>query len=90
MKLRRRFASFAFADAEPAYRAALAVGQQLVNDFPSIPDYRSDVAKTHTRLASCLSMQGKQVEAEAEVPMAMAEAFRKDGTRITENLDFGA
>src|SRR5262249_4674362 len=31
------------ADAEAAYRAALAVGRQLVKDFPSIPDYRSDL-----------------------------------------------
>jgi tetratricopeptide (TPR) repeat protein len=66
-----------FADAEAAYRAALAIGQQLVNDFPSIPEYRSDVAKTHTRLASCLgSGMNKNVEAEAEVRVALQEQQR--------------
>jgi serine/threonine protein kinase len=65
------------ADAEAAYRAALAVGQQLVNDFPSIPDYRSDLAKSHNRLASLLgSILWKHVEAVAEVHVALKEQQR--------------
>ena len=47
------------ADAEAADRAALAVVQQLVHDFPLILEYRGD-------LAVCLTKLGKHAEAEAE------------------------
>jgi serine/threonine protein kinase/tetratricopeptide (TPR) repeat protein len=65
------------ADAVAAFRAALAIGQQLVNDFPSTPDFRSDLAKSQTILASLLgSGMGKYVEAEAEVRVALKEQQR--------------
>jgi serine/threonine protein kinase/tetratricopeptide (TPR) repeat protein len=77
------------ADAEAAYRAALAVGQQLVNDFPSIPAYRSDLAKSHNRLAEVLAWDRGRKLAEAEDE---ARAALKEQQRLADehpnNLDY--
>jgi tetratricopeptide (TPR) repeat protein len=66
------------ADSEAAYRAGLAVGQQLVNDFPSIPAFRSDLARCHNRLSELLAWEraGKFAEAEAEARAALQEQQR--------------
>jgi len=64
-------------DAESVYRAALALGQQLVNEFPSNPEYRSDLGKIHFGLAEVLGVGlGKFAEAETEDRAAIKEHQR--------------
>jgi serine/threonine protein kinase len=59
-------------DAQSAYEQALALYQQLTAAFPSVPDYRLGLAKSHDELGTLLMGQGNFVEAKAEYCQALA------------------
>jgi serine/threonine protein kinase len=44
--------------AEDPLRQAIALLQRLVNDYPSVPEYRSDLADAHERLARLFNESG--------------------------------
>ena len=52
------------AAAEPAYRQALKLQQQLVAEFPTVPAYRKELAATHNNLGVLLKDLGQEAEAE--------------------------
>jgi tetratricopeptide (TPR) repeat protein len=60
------------ADAEAAYRAALAIQERLAAEFPAVPGYRSDMADSHHSLGLLLAGLGKRAEAEAAYRAALA------------------
>ena len=59
-------------EAEAAYRDALALQQQLVDQFPSRPDYRQELAGSHNNLGLLLHATGRLKEAEAAYRDALA------------------
>ena len=40
-------------EAEEQYRQALAIQEKLAADFPAVPDYRQDLARSHNNLGFC-------------------------------------
>jgi serine/threonine protein kinase/Flp pilus assembly protein TadD len=60
------------AEAEAAYRDALALQQQLTADFPTRPDYRQDLARIHGNLGNLLRDTGRVPEAEIAYRDALA------------------
>jgi serine/threonine-protein kinase len=52
------------AEAEASYRDALARFAELAADFPAVPEYRAQVARTQTNLGLTLAAIGRQQEAE--------------------------
>jgi serine/threonine protein kinase len=59
-------------EAEESYRAALALRTQLVADFPTVPQYRRDLAASQDSLASLLFATGRPHEAEDLFRVALA------------------
>jgi tetratricopeptide (TPR) repeat protein len=60
------------AAAEAEMRAARAVQEKLVADFPAVPEYRRDLAASHNSLGNLLAGPGKRADAEAEYRAALA------------------
>jgi serine/threonine-protein kinase len=60
------------AAAEQALRDALALSKQLVTDFPSVPNYREEVARSHQILSLLLREIGRGGEAEQALRDALA------------------
>jgi WD40 repeat protein/tetratricopeptide (TPR) repeat protein len=60
------------AEAEEAYRAALALGRRLAEDNPAVPDFRNNLASSQNNLGFLLAQRGKPTEAEAELREALA------------------
>jgi tetratricopeptide (TPR) repeat protein len=60
------------AEAEAAYRDALALRQQLADDFPARPDFRQDLARSHNSLGNLLRATGRPARAEAAYRAALA------------------
>lgn len=60
------------AEADAAYRTALAIREKLVADYPAVPDYRSDLAGCQHNLGLLLNALGRPVEAEAAYRAALA------------------
>jgi serine/threonine protein kinase len=60
------------AEAETAFRQALAILEKLAADFPAVPVYRSNVAVSHCNLGDLLRDLGKRDEAEAAYRQALA------------------
>ena len=52
-------------EAEAAYRDALAIQKQLAAEFPTRPDYRQNLARSHNNLGVLLRDTGRLKEAEA-------------------------
>ncbi len=67
------------AEAEQAYRTALAIGERLANEHPLVPQFQSDLARTRNNLATLYCQQGRTAEAEAEY-----ESARKIHQRLAE------
>src|SRR6185369_15374814 len=59
-------------EAESEFRAALAIEYQLVANFPAVPAYRRDLAKTLVGLGKLLLDLGKAADAETEFRQALA------------------
>jgi serine/threonine protein kinase/Flp pilus assembly protein TadD len=53
-----------YAEAEAAYRQAIAHREKLAEDFPKVPDHRSDLAGHVNALGDLLSATGRDAEAE--------------------------
>jgi tetratricopeptide (TPR) repeat protein len=51
-------------EAERAYRDALKLQQQLAADFPTVPAYRQDLARSHQNLVNLLHAAGRLQDAE--------------------------
>jgi serine/threonine-protein kinase len=64
------------ADAEAAYRAALALRERLAADFPAVPEYRRDLATSHNNLGNLLRGRGQAGAAEAAFRAALAAQER--------------
>jgi eukaryotic-like serine/threonine-protein kinase len=60
-----------YADAEPSYRAAVADWESLSEAFPSVADYRRDLANSYNNLGTLLSRQGNKSGAETAYRMAI-------------------
>ncbi len=60
------------AEAQAAYRKAIALQQKLARDFPNIPSYRFDLAGSHLGLADVFRQTGRLKEAEAGIREAVA------------------
>jgi serine/threonine-protein kinase len=60
------------AEAEAAYRAALAILERLAADFPGAFKYRGNLALSHNNLGLLLAGLGRRAEAEAEHRTALA------------------
>src|SRR5262249_43792290 len=60
------------AEAEAAYRQALATQGKLAADFPAVPQYRQELARSHNNLGNLLMGLGKRAEAEAAYRQALA------------------
>jgi tetratricopeptide (TPR) repeat protein len=58
--------------AEAAYGEALALRKQLAADFPSRPEFRQELARSHNNLGNLLSATGRLKEAEAAYGEALA------------------
>ena len=56
------------AEAEQAYRQAIALQEKLVAESPSVPQYRSDLASNYANLGNLLRDLGRRAEAEQAVP----------------------
>jgi tetratricopeptide (TPR) repeat protein len=54
------------AAAEEGYRAAVRLYEALAGDFPAMPQYRQDLARSHGNLGNQLTRRGQDVQAEAE------------------------
>ncbi len=54
-----------FDDSENAYRRAVTLGQQLAADFDGRPEYRLELALSHSALGGLLDVKGRPTEAEA-------------------------
>jgi tetratricopeptide (TPR) repeat protein len=59
-------------EAEAAYRQAQAIFDKLAADFPTVPQYRQDLAASHYNLGVLLAGLGKRPEAEAAYRQALA------------------
>jgi tetratricopeptide (TPR) repeat protein len=59
-------------EAETAYRAALAIKEKVTADFPAVPAYRQDLARTHSNLGVLLHFLDKPKEAEKAFRAALA------------------
>jgi tetratricopeptide (TPR) repeat protein len=59
-------------EARPEYERALAIREKLAADFPTVPDYRRDLAGSHNNLGNLLKDLGKQAEAEQRYKKALA------------------
>jgi tetratricopeptide (TPR) repeat protein len=57
------------AEAEAAYRQALAIQDKLAGEYPAVPQYRQELATSHNNLGILHARLGKRAEAE--------EAYRK-------------
>jgi serine/threonine protein kinase/tetratricopeptide (TPR) repeat protein len=53
-------------------RKELAVREKLVDDFPTVPQYRDDLAYCHSGLGNCLVRVGQNEEAEQQYRQALA------------------
>jgi tetratricopeptide (TPR) repeat protein len=60
------------AEAEVAYRRALALQEQLVADFPALPEHRQGLARSYNNLGPVLVNLGRSAEAEAAFRQALA------------------
>jgi tetratricopeptide (TPR) repeat protein len=60
------------AEAERAYRDALALQKQLAAEFPARPDFRLELARSHNNLGLLLSSTGRLKEAETAYREALA------------------
>jgi RNA polymerase sigma factor (sigma-70 family) len=60
------------AEAEAAYRQALALQQKLVQEFPNQAAYRTDLAVTLNRLGALHNLTGRPAEAEHTLRQAIA------------------
>src|SRR5262249_26815589 len=58
--------------AEAAYRQALTLREKLVADFPAVPQYRLELARSHNNLGYLLAGLGKRAESEAAYRQALA------------------
>ena len=59
-------------EAEAAYAEALAIRKQLAADFPTVPEYRNDLATSHGNLGLLYGATNRLKEAEAEYDRALA------------------
>jgi serine/threonine protein kinase len=59
-------------DGENAYRRAVALGQQLAADFPTLPEYRQELALSHNSLGALLGSTDRLTEAESAFADALA------------------
>jgi tetratricopeptide (TPR) repeat protein len=53
-----------YAEAEKAYRQAIALREKLAEDFPKVPDHRRELSGTYNDLADLLDATGQDAEAE--------------------------
>jgi tetratricopeptide (TPR) repeat protein len=58
--------------AESEFRAALAIQQKLIADYPVVPDYRNDLARTTDYLDNLASDRGERTAAKEEERSALA------------------
>jgi serine/threonine protein kinase/tetratricopeptide (TPR) repeat protein len=54
-----------FAEAESAFRQALAIKEKLAKQFPSVPQFSQEVARSFSNLGLLFSLLGKPVDAQA-------------------------
>jgi serine/threonine protein kinase/Tfp pilus assembly protein PilF len=85
-------------EARPEYERAAAIREKLVADFPAVPDYRRDLARSHNNLGNLLADLGKGAEAEQQFRKALAiqeklaadfpavPEYRRDLARSHNNL----
>ena len=59
-------------EAEQSHRQALAIGESLAAEFPAVPEYRQELAKSHNGLGLLLAHLGKGPEAEKTHRQALA------------------
>jgi serine/threonine protein kinase/tetratricopeptide (TPR) repeat protein len=59
-------------EAEPAYRAAVALQEKLVADFPARSDFQQELSRSHHNLGNLLANTGRPKEAEAAYRAAVA------------------
>jgi tetratricopeptide (TPR) repeat protein len=59
-------------EAESAYRRALALQERLAADFPTVPEYRQNLARSHNNFSAFLQDLRKHPEAEAQQRQALA------------------
>jgi tetratricopeptide (TPR) repeat protein len=59
-------------DAEAAYTDALAIQKQLAAEYPGRPEFRQDLARTHTNLGLLLGETGRHKDAEVAYRDALA------------------
>jgi serine/threonine protein kinase/Tfp pilus assembly protein PilF len=59
-------------EARPEHERAAALWEKLAADFPTVPDYRRDLARSHNSLGILLTDLGKRAEAEQQYRKAMA------------------
>jgi eukaryotic-like serine/threonine-protein kinase len=67
-----RFSLGEVAEAEPAYREALALRQQLADEFPDRTEFRVALALSHEFLGRLLTGAGRRKEAEQEYRKTLA------------------
>ncbi len=74
------------AEALESFRRALAIQQKLAEDYPAIPDFRNNLASSHTDLADTLRILGRFAEARENYDQAIAlrEKLVKDNPTVTE------
>jgi tetratricopeptide (TPR) repeat protein len=56
---------------QASYRAALGLYQQLTAEFPTVPNYRQELARTHSNLGTVLDRTGRPQQAEAAYRAAL-------------------
>jgi hypothetical protein len=90
-----------YTDGEKLYRAALADQEQLVDEHPTVPEYRKELADTHQALAwiqpSGSSRLAPDWENEYRQALSLRQGLVKDHTDVTKyaidlclaQLDFG-
>jgi eukaryotic-like serine/threonine-protein kinase len=59
-------------EAEPEYRAAMAIRRKLVHDYPAVTEFRNGLALIHNNFALLLAALGRSAEAESEYRAAVA------------------
>jgi WD40 repeat protein/serine/threonine protein kinase/Tfp pilus assembly protein PilF len=73
-----------FREAEHAYRQALDLFEKLAADFPSVPEYRQELAHSHFNLGLLLTATGRSQEAEESYRQVLE--FTPDNPLVQNNL----